>query len=235
MLMSPIVRFPQRYTATTWANLPFDAFVQALVAYFQSCPGKSHKLIDLHDRCRIKRRRLYDVINILIVLGAANGLTAEEFFWLGEEQIYTTLIEQKQTMNIMNPEIPLSVLFPQENCVSFTTLTMSILMMFPAIGTERLNLREISAYFSRNAQRFKTTICKLYQITLILGALRIMQRTENRCEVKIIPPYTFLLMNDTFSDNPMAISRLLNRPNESANLRKNEFEQICQQRKAIQQ
>jgi hypothetical protein len=119
-------------------------------------------------------------------------------------------------MKILNLEIPLSVLFPQDNCVSFTTLTMALLMMFPAIGTDRLNLKDVSAFFSRDTQRYKTTICKLYQIKLILCGLGILQKTETTSEVKIIQPYTELLMDDTFNDNPMSLGRLLNRPSWSA-------------------
>jgi hypothetical protein len=50
------------------------------------------------------------VRNILIVLGAAGGFTAEEFIWFGEDQILPNFIKQKHTMNIMNHESSLSVL-----------------------------------------------------------------------------------------------------------------------------
>jgi hypothetical protein len=232
MSIIPTGELPLINTPKKRPKIPFDVLVQDLVAALQSCPQRTQTMIDLHHRFQIKRRRLYDVTNILIVLGAAGGSNSEEITWFGEDRILPNLLKQKQMMNIMNLEIPLSVLFPQDNCVSFTTLTMSVLMMFPAIGTERLNLKEVSAFFSWNTQRYKTTICKLYQITLILSALRILQKTENPCEVKIIPPYTNLLMNDNFNDNPMSMFRLLSRPNWSGDQmkkRKIEFREACQQ------
>jgi hypothetical protein len=232
MLVLPIFERPTPETAKSRAKLPFDTLVQVLVAEIQECPQKTQSMDELHHRFQVKRRRLYDVTNILIVLGAAARSNAEEITWLGEDQILPSLLKQKQAMNVMNLQIPLSVLFPRDNCVSFTTLAMAVLMMFPAIGTERLNLRDISAFFSRDTQRYKTTICKLYQITLILGALGIMQRTENPCEVKIIQPYTDLLMDGTLNNNPMALSRLLSRPSWSADImkdRRREFKEACRE------
>jgi hypothetical protein len=102
-----IVQLPEKENPTDWTKLPFDAFVRTLVADFQSCPGKTHRLIDLHHRFQINRKRLYDMRNILLVLGAAGGFPAEEFIWFGEDQILPNFIKQKDTMNIMNREIRL--------------------------------------------------------------------------------------------------------------------------------
>jgi hypothetical protein len=109
--MNRIVQLPRKDSPTDWTKLSFDVFVRTLVADFQSCPRQTHRWIDLHHRFQINRKRFYDVINILIVLGVAGGFTAEEFIWFGEDQILPNLIKQKHTMNIMNLEIPLSVLF----------------------------------------------------------------------------------------------------------------------------
>jgi hypothetical protein len=238
MFIPPMVEHPSAEHQKDNDKVPFDVLVQSLVADLQSCPRKIQTMAELHQRFQVKRRRLYDVTNILIVLGAASRSSAEEITWLGEDQILPNLVKHKHSMNVMNLEIPLSVLFPQDNCVSFTTLAMAVLMMFPAIGTERLNLRDISAFFSRDTQRYKTTICKLYQITLILSALGIMQRTENPCEVKLLPPYTDLLMDDSFNDNPMSLPRLLSRPSwpaDQMNGRKTEFKEACREYDAIKQ
>jgi hypothetical protein len=238
MLVTPIVADSRPKTSKTRPNVSFDVIVQDLVADLRNCPHKTQTMAELHQRFQVKRRRLYDVMNILIVLGAAIRSNADEITWLSEDQILPCLIKQKCSMNILNLEIPLSILFPRDNCVSFTTLAMAVLMMFPAIGTERLNLRDISAFFSRDIQRYKTTICKLYQITVILSALGIIKKTENPCEVKIIPPYTDLLMDDIFNDNPMSLSRLLSRRSSPADLmkgRKIEFKKVCREYHAIKQ
>jgi hypothetical protein len=238
MFRPPLLEAPQLENPKKADKMPFDMLVQALVVDLQNCAQRTQTMAELHQKFQVKRRRLYDVTNILIVLGAAGRPSAEEITWIGEDRILPCLFKQKQMMNIMNLDIPFSVLFPQSNCVSFTTLTMAILMMFPALGTERLNLRDISAFFSRDVQRYKTTICKLYQITLILSALGIMQRTENPCEVKLIPPYNDLLTDDSLSKNPMSLPRLLSRPSWPTDLmngRRAEFKEACREYEALKQ
>jgi hypothetical protein len=204
----------------------------------KECPHKTQTMAELHQQFQFKRRRLYDVTNILIILGAAVRSGFEEIRWLGQGAILPCLVRHKQAMDVMNRAIPLWVLFPPDNCVSFATLAMAVLMMFPAVGTERLSLRDISAFFSRDTQRYKTTICKLYQITVILCALGIVQRTESPSEVRLMPPYTCLLADDPVGGNPMSMSRLLSRPSWGADLmdrRKVEFRDACGEYNPAQQ
>jgi hypothetical protein len=78
-----------------------------------------------------------------------------------------------------------------------------------------LDLREVSAFFSRDTGRCKSTLCKLYQIARILGALGIIQRTENVCEVKVMPPFRSALVALSEVADPLAIESLLNRPVKS--------------------
>jgi hypothetical protein len=79
--------------------------------------------------------------------------------------------------------------------------------MFPSMGTLTLNLRNDSAFFASNQQRFKTTPCKLYQIPLILVTFGIMERTDNPCQVELKPPFTGLVLDDSLAD-PFALASL---------------------------
>jgi hypothetical protein len=94
--------------------------------------------------------------------------------------------------------------------VSLTSLTRSFLLLYAALKTDTLDIRRASAFFSRHTGRYKSTLCKLYQISLIFNALDIAERTESACEVKILAPFTKLLGSDDEA-NPMAIANLLNR------------------------
>jgi hypothetical protein len=106
-------------------------------------------------------------------------------------------------------------------------LTVSFLLLFAAIRVEVLDLRKVSAFFSRDIGRYKTTLCKLYQIALILGALDVTERHCNVCEIKLLAPYT-QLRSDQGEANPLSIPNLLNRPEEGKSVenRRAEFEKF---------
>jgi hypothetical protein len=163
----------------------------------------------MHKRHQIKHRRLYDVINVFTALGCASRVNGDEILWHGRDQIITKLLQAKESMNIARYDVPLASLFPPETSVGLTSLTVSFLMLFPALGTHEIDLREASAFFSRNNQKYKTVLCKLYQIAVILASLGLTNRTENVCQIKVLPP-VLRLFDD--HQNPMSIDNLLNRP-----------------------
>jgi hypothetical protein len=198
--------------------------VEAIVRELDEHVGAPRSIPQLHKTHQIKRRRLYDVINIFTAIGCATRVGVDELVWNGRDKIPERLLEHKRSLGIDNQELKLAELFPPENSVGFGSLTTAFLMLFPALGSEVIDLREASAFFSRDTSKYKTTLCKLYQITMILGALGVVGHTKNVCEISILPPLAAIFPND--SRNPMPIGKLLNRPigtDVEANKRKAEY------------
>jgi hypothetical protein len=207
-------------------NAKFRTAIQTIVSDLDHDPVRRHEMALIYQKYQVKRRRLYDIVNVFLALGCATRVGIDELVWHGRSRIFTELREEKNRLGIDNGHNSLSKLFPSETCVGLTSLTRSFLLLFGALRLEILDLRNVSAFFSRNTGRYKSTLCKLYQIALILGALGIAERTENACEVKILPPFTGLLVSED-EGNPLAIAKLLNRPIErmvSAEERRKEFE-----------
>jgi hypothetical protein len=182
-----------------------------MVADLDRDPVRVHDIAQIHQKYQIKRRRFYDVINVFLALGCATRAGIDELEWHGRSRIFKELRAEKARLTVDDYTIPLSRLFPSDASIGLTVLTTSFLLLFSALRIEILDLRKVSAFFSRENGRYKSTLCKLYQIALILGALGLTERTENPCEVKILPPFTQTLICPN-SDNPLAIANLLNHP-----------------------
>jgi hypothetical protein len=198
--------------------------VEAIVRELDQHPGVHRSIPQLHKTHQIKRRRLYDVINIFTAIGCATRVGVDELVWGGRDKILEKFLEHKRSRGIDNTDLKLAELFPPDNSVGFASLTIAFLMLFPALATEVIDLREASAFFSRNTSKYKTILCKLYQITMILGALGVVGHTKNVCEMEILPPLARIFPNE--SRNPMPIGKLLNRPiaqGVEANGRKAEY------------
>jgi hypothetical protein len=131
-----------------------------MVTELHNDPCKSHSIQDIHHRLRC--RRLYDLANIFNVIGCATRMNSTEIIWHGTSQILPQLLAEKRRVGVTNFHISLIELFPPENCVGFASLAMALLLMFPAMGTLVINLRQLSTFFSIDQQRFKTTLCKFY-------------------------------------------------------------------------
>jgi hypothetical protein len=192
-------------------KLKSAATIRAIVAQLENERGTVHPICRLIRQHQIKRRRLYDIANVFTAVGCATRSETDDIQWEGVSQLLPHLLQVKEKLNVGNYEVPLAELFPSDTCVSLISLTTSFMMLFPALRTDMISLRQASAFFSRGTQRYKTTLLKLYQIALILGALDITERTETPSEVRLKHPFTALI-SEKPEENPLAIENLLNRP-----------------------
>jgi hypothetical protein len=174
-------------------------------------PERLHSLAHIQQKYQLRRRRLYDVINVLIGLGCASRQGIDGLLWYGRQRIVTELRAGKARLGVDNYAIPLSTLFPCEEPADLITLTSALLLLFVAMKTDTLDLRKVSAFCSRGTGGYKSTLCKLYQIALILSALGITEKRDLPCEITLLSPFTQLLRDDA-DENPLAIANLLNRP-----------------------
>jgi hypothetical protein len=193
---------------------PYTKFrnaVSSVVRELDEHIGEPYSVSQLHKRHQLKARRLYDVMNVFSAIGCAQRLNGEQIVWVGRDEIVAKLQQDKKALGVSNADVALSRLFPPENSVGLTSLTIAFLMLFPALGTREIDLREASSFFARTTKKYKTVLCKLYQIAVILGALGLTNKTQNMCEVRMMPPLEPLLAVD---ESPISIGKLLNRPTD---------------------
>jgi hypothetical protein len=143
----------------------------------------------LTTRFSIKARRLYDFINILSAIGCCRKSGLGHLIWVGRHQIPAYVANLSITMDIENAEKTLCDLFPVSDCVGMANLTLRFMLMFRAIRVNQLDLRFVGNLFTRKTSRYKSTLCKLYQIAFVLCAAGICIRTSQACQVVPTPGY----------------------------------------------
>ena len=180
----------------------------------------------------IKRRRLYDVVNVFESIGCCKKCALDSVIWIGKSNIKHTfdmLIKQK---DLYNPKYTLADLFPIDQCIGVSNLTASFVLLFYTLKTDHLDLRYVAHFFSRKSSRYKTTLCKLYQISYILNAIELMNRTSQVCEVVISTEFfkveIIADINERSSECVSIQSLLIGNENEEFDLtmkRRKEFRQ----------
>jgi hypothetical protein len=145
-------------------------------------------------------------MNVLSVIGCVKREEGTDVFvWEGTARTLPFLLEQRRRRMILDSKNQLVELFPPLECVGFASLTIAFLMFFPAMRTFTLNLKELSSFFSVGAHHFKTTLCKLYQITQILEVIGITKKTVHPSEVQLAGPF-LLLLDDGIIDGRAAFA-----------------------------
>jgi hypothetical protein len=108
-------------------------------------------------------------------------------------------------------------------------LTAALVLVFRALRTDTVDLRLIAHLFSRQTTRYKSTLCKLYQIAFVLCAAGICRRTGQVCEVVLVDGYVdFQVVSEPAAEEPLGIRNLLNRQSE-------ELEAVMRRRKEMKE
>lgn len=227
--------------------------IQMLINELESSINKVQEITILTQRYNIKRRRLYDVINVFSSVGSCSKSGLDHLIWYGKDQLIVHLEKLKDSYHINDPNYSLQQLFPVSGCIGISNLTICFLLLFFALKTNHLDLRYVGNLFSHQTSRYKTTLCKLYQISYILGAVGITNRTNQVCEVVLNEPYyndeiipdegdqnspdTAQNQNNikksSMENNPMSIFSLLNHPEETKQ-KKKPYQYILDRRKEFQ-
>ncbi|OHT16430.1 hypothetical protein TRFO_02686 [Tritrichomonas foetus] len=213
------------HTRTKKVGEDLKSSIQAFVKSFEGDMENTQQISVLSTKFNIKRRRLYDVINVLEAIGCCEKSGLDSVRWYGLNNITVTLDKLKIEKHIHDPLKNLCDMFPVPCCVGISSLTQSFLLMFFALKTDRIDLRYVSQFFSRTTTRYKTTLCKLYQICYILSAIGVTTRTSQVCEITLNSPFYNEEVIEAFDDDyqknsneheeQFAISNLLNHPNKN--------------------
>jgi hypothetical protein len=163
--------------------------VQLCIQEMNQRPGESMKFSDASARFGIKMRRLYDIVNIFSAAGCCQKSGLEGLIWIGLDKIRAHVGTLAAARQIDNPRLSLIELFPVSGSVGIAKLTGDYLLLYRALRTSHLDLRMAATLFARGTGIFRSTLCKLYQITYALCSAGIATRTALTCDVALIKEY----------------------------------------------
>lgn len=184
-----------------------------LIEEFEKNPSKTIAITRISDNFGIKRRRLYDIINVFSSIGCCQRSCLDHVQWLGKDKIYQEIHKQIDEREIYNPKLKLKDIFPINKTKGISNLTICFILLFYAQKTDRFDIRFAGRFFSEETNKYKTTLCKLYQITYILRALGVTKRSEQECEVMLESYYISFNFSNNKANNITSIEYLLNKPN----------------------
>lgn len=195
----------------------YDSFRTAIRALVDTMvPQSSMKITKICDDFCFQRRRFYDVVNVLETVGFCAKTNIDEIKWLGPGNVVPTLKQLQSKFGVNCPDRKMRDIFVDERCISISNLTTVFMMMFFALRENSLNIKSMALFLSRNNGRFKTTQCKLYQISHILEAAGVVTRGGFTGKSTIEDRFYKFADDESPSRSVsiMSIDMLLNRPRD---------------------
>ena len=198
-----------------------DSFTLSMTSLFNQCSNSSqknfeiYKLLTLHG---FRRRRFYDVINVLETLGICNKVNSETLSWNGIDNAAISIDQLARRHGAYDKDKTLSDIIPCITTITITSMTEFFVISFIALERQNLDIKEIAAFISRANGREKTTLCKLYQIAQILQIAGIITKTEKKSQFRMCDDYFVQASNNFQNVGCMEIKNLLSRPSFSVDL-----------------
>lgn len=191
--------------------------IRALVQRLEAGDKKNFKIWDLSREFNIKRRRLYDILNVFEAVGCCSKADIDEILWLGTGTVAGVIRSLASDKRIKNIEVRLGDIFPVPCSVGVSNLATCFLTMFFAVNRSVLNVKVLGQFLSRDTGRFKQTRYKLYLISYILSAIDVLERKAASHEVELLQPFAASLADEGYSD-PLSVRSLLNHTSMSSSM-----------------
>jgi hypothetical protein len=167
----------------------FRTSIQAFVGDAEAHLGSEYPMSHLLARFGFQKRRFYDVVCVLSAIGCCEKRSIDAVFWFGQSRIPTALHKLQMDAGAHLAASTLDSIIGSSDTVSISPLTNQLMLCFLVLQMATLDIRHISRYLSRHTRRYKSTLCKLYQITHILEAAGIIDRSEIPGQLTMTPRY----------------------------------------------
>ncbi|EAX96181.1 hypothetical protein TVAG_000100 [Trichomonas vaginalis G3] len=154
----------------------FRQSILNLIRFGEQNIGIKVSLNYICETFHFQKRRLYDVINVFDIVGICVKLNLETIEWCGLKNVIHKFESLRKRYNICENQIPQDTII-SDDCISITQLTLSFIKCILSLKVPCFDIRQIGMFLSRSNNRFKTTLCKLYQISHILESAGIIEKT----------------------------------------------------------
>ena len=193
----------------------FKTSIKLFIQYAEYVHFNTCMLSFISKKFNLQKRRLYDMVNVLKAVGCCKKASTNCLCWLGLANIKCVLVEMKEKAK----KLSIDVLFPDEKSISIIGLTSSFMLLFFVKNTNTLSLKESASFLSRKNGRYKTTVCKLYQIAYILDAIGVIMKSSAKSGEFILADCYFYCEEETEptietidTNKITSLYHLLNRP-----------------------
>lgn len=192
-----------------------ELFKTSILKFVFDCEKCNSQEINIDKACfkyGFQKRRFYDVLNVLESVGCCTKINPEIVVWHGRENIPETLETLQYTYKVNLPSSSLEDIFKNQQSIGISNLTIMLVLCFLVMRVYTLDIKQVAMFLSRSNNRYKTTLCKLYQITHILESAGIISRSLVPCVFILNKNYVrFVDIGKVKDDeNPLSLTNLLN-------------------------
>lgn len=163
----------------------FRSSLQKIVDFLQAHSGEAIDLDKLSNQFKIQRRRLSDVVTILSSISFCSLTERKYVTYLGLSIVKSWYTQHKIEKKFRDESKDLLQYFDGDCTVTLNWLTVAFIDIFGILESQQLDLHGAAAFLSRNIKNFKTVLCKLYIISMVLDIIGFLEKESGRHVVRL--------------------------------------------------
>jgi hypothetical protein len=167
----------------------FRSAIQAFVSGAETNVSYEYFVSTLLTTFHVQKRRMDDMTCVFAGVGACEKLSVDMIRWNGFSRIPSALCQLQFEVGADSLSASLDDIIRSSGLVSIADLIRRFLVCFFALRMQRMDVRKISRYQSRQTWWRKSTLCKLYQIAHILEAASLVTRCESPGQVTCVSTF----------------------------------------------
>jgi hypothetical protein len=157
---------------------------------------------------------MHDVTCVLTVIGACEKISSDTVRWVGLSRVPAHLRALQTDARVDIPDTSLDAIIGSCEVISISSLTVRFLLCLLLLRMPTMDIQKVSRYPSRKTKRYKSTLCKAYQIAHILEAASVLKRSAVAGEVTLEGEF-FAPVEIARANRGYGIQELLNRADPS--------------------
>jgi hypothetical protein len=156
----------------------FSEVIDWIVRTFESHPHSSLQLNSLVTETGVEKRRLYDLVNVLIACGICTKTDTHTYLWLGLNSFRSTARRIAREIESRSMRYELEKLFVLRDSPAIGVLTSSFIGVFLHFGPSEINIRDAAVLMSADEASAKPIRRRLYLVAFLLEHLGLVKHSD---------------------------------------------------------
>lgn len=194
----------------------FSGFIESLVRRFEGVPQHYLQINTIASETGVEKRRLYDLMNVLVACGICTKTNAHTYKWEGLAAFQPAIAQILKETEIRSIKHHLDTLFLVPDSPTIGMLTSYFLGIFVFLGLNTIGIRDASLIMAQDDERSKAVLRRLYLVAYLLEHTGLLKHTQKIGEYTIsedLPAVTRRVIEEIVGEGEYPPDRIENKLN----------------------
>ncbi|OHT09721.1 hypothetical protein TRFO_21226 [Tritrichomonas foetus] len=156
----------------------FSEFIDTLIQRFEASPSIPLQINSLSNESGVEKRRLYDLMNVLVACGVCTRRDTHTFAWNGISASKDTLQQISKDFEERSIRDRPEQIFLLPDSPAIGLISTTFIATFLYMGVKTLGIRDASLIMANDEEHSKPILRRLYLVAFLLERIGILTHSQ---------------------------------------------------------